>query len=278
MRFIDAFVDQLELPKVGFVVAEVKAKGRPVFDPKVFLKLYLYGYLNGLRSSRKLEKEALFNIEVHWLLGKLAPNYHSIADFRKFNPQALRSTFKLFVLFLKHADLIKGQVVAIDGTKVRASNSKKNNCSPKKIERHMVYIEGKTNEYLSELDRNDLQDQPERLNHIQQKIAKLIANKIKYEVLGDSLSQSQEPQLSTTDADARALLIQGQAVEVSWQYAGSGRPEALVVAPTPSTATIGMHLVILPLIPKLVWGFVGLGWSVFYGIAFWLLPSFLHKP
>ena len=216
VRFIDAFVDQLELPKLGFIVADVKTEGRPAFDPKVFLKLYLYGYLNGLRSSRKLEKEAIRNVEVHWLLGYLSPNYHSIFDFRKINPQALRSTFKLFVLFLKDADLITGEVVAIDGTKVRASNSKKNNYSAKKIARHLAYIEERTNEYLSELDRNDQQDQPERVSQVEEKIAKLKANKIKYEVLSEALSESQAPQISTTDPDARALLVQGQVVEVSY--------------------------------------------------------------
>ncbi len=87
----------------------------------MFLKLYLYSYLNGLRSSRKLEKEATRNVEVHWLLGSLVPNYHSIADFRKLNPKALKSTFKLFVLFLKNADLITGDVIAMDGTKIRAN-------------------------------------------------------------------------------------------------------------------------------------------------------------
>jgi len=231
VRFIDAFVDQLELPKLGFIISEVKTEGRPAFNPKVFLKLYLYGYLNGLRSSRKLEKEAVRNVEVHWLLGQLAPNYHSIADFRKINPKALRSTYKLFVLFLKDADLITGQVIAMDGTKVRANNSKKNNYSPKKIARHLAYIEEKTNEYLSELDRNDMQDQPERVSQVQEKIAKLKANKIKYEVLGEALAKSEETQISTTDPDARALLVQGQVVEVSYNLqAAVDHKHNLVVA------------------------------------------------
>jgi transposase len=91
----------------------------------VFLKLYIYGYLNGIRSSPKLAKECVRNIELQWLMSGLKPNYHSIADFRKVNPQALRNTFKLFVLFLKDANLITGEVIAIDGTKTRAHNSKK---------------------------------------------------------------------------------------------------------------------------------------------------------
>jgi transposase len=115
VRFIDAFVAHLELDKLGFVIPNEKTEGRPAFNPKVFLKLYFYGYLNGIRSSRKLEKEAIHNVEVHWLLAGLAPNYHTIADFRKTNPYALKATFKLFVLFLKDADLITGEVVAMDG-------------------------------------------------------------------------------------------------------------------------------------------------------------------
>ena len=97
VRFVDAFVEKLELNQLGFVVNEIKSEGRPAFNPKAFLKIYLYGYLNGLRSSRKLEKECKRNIELQWLTGKLVPNYHSIADFRKANALALRNTFKLFV-------------------------------------------------------------------------------------------------------------------------------------------------------------------------------------
>jgi len=231
VRFVDAFVDQLDLGKLGFVVAEVKAEGRPAFNPKVFLKLYLYGYLNGLRSSRKLEKEATRNVEVHWLLGSLIPNYHSIADFRKLNPKALKSTFKLFVLFLKNADLITGDVIAMDGTKIRANNSKKNNFSPKKILRHLEYIEEKTNEYLAELDKNDTLEQPEKVRHVKEKIARLKANKINYEVLGEALDKSGDTQVSTTDPDARALLVQGQVVEVSYNMqAAVDQKHNLIVA------------------------------------------------
>ncbi|MEM0576711.1 transposase [Flavobacterium polysaccharolyticum] len=100
----------------------MKASG---FESKVFLKLYLYGYLNGLRSSRKLEKESIRNIQLQWLLCGIVPNYHSISDFRKHNPSGLKKMFKLFVSFLKDADLIAGETIAIDGTKSRAHNSKK---------------------------------------------------------------------------------------------------------------------------------------------------------
>lgn len=231
VRFIDAFVNQLELAKLGFTVVAIKTEGRPAFDPTLFLKLYFYGYLNGLRSSRKLEREALRNIELQWLLAGLAPNYHSIADFRKLNPKALKATFKLFVLFLKDADLIAGEIVAMDGTKIRASNSKKNNYNAKKIARHLAYIEEKTNAYFAELDQNDAHEQPERVSKVQEKIAKLKANKIRYELLNETLNHSQEPQISTTDADARALLVQGQVVEVCYNMqAAVDQKHSLVVA------------------------------------------------
>ena len=127
VRFIDAFVGKLELSKLGFSISAIKIEGRPAYNPKVFLKLYFYGYLNGLRSSRKLEKESIRNVEVHWLLGSLTPNYHSIADFRKLNPKALKATFKLFVLFLKDADLITGQVIAMESTSNNAHVVSKGN-------------------------------------------------------------------------------------------------------------------------------------------------------
>ena len=114
VRFLEAFVEKLELDKLGFSVATAKTEGRPAFESKIFLKLYFYGYINGIRSSRKLERECARNIELQWLLNALCPNYHSIADFRKTNPKALQSTFKLFVSFLHDADLVGGKVVAID--------------------------------------------------------------------------------------------------------------------------------------------------------------------
>lgn len=231
VRFIDAFVDKLDLSQLNFRIFENKVEGRPSFNPKVFLKLYFYGYLNGIRSSRRLEKECLRNIELHWLLGKLSPNYHSIADFRKVNPLALKNTFKLFVMFLKDLDLIGGGVVAVDGTKFRASNSKKNNFNQKKIDRQLVYIEEKTKEYLSELDKNDVTEEAEKVTQIQEKIERLKTNKIKYEQLENQLKDTIDPQISTTDPDAGALLIHGQVVEVAYnQQAAVDEKHKLVVA------------------------------------------------
>ena len=216
VRFIEAFVNHIDPLKIGFQPKILKTEGRPNFRLEVFLKLYLYGYLNGVRSSRRLEKECFRNIEVQWLLEDIRPNYHSIADFRKDNPKALKQLFKLFVSFLKDAELIAGETIAIDGTKSRAHNSKKANYNQKKIDKHKEYIQAKSQEYLDQLDQNDIQENPVAIKNIQQKIERLKQNKIKYELLEEELKNSGEPQISTTDADARALLVQGQVVEVSY--------------------------------------------------------------
>jgi transposase len=216
VRFIDAFVAGIDLVKIGFIQRVLKTQGRPSFDTKVFLKIYLYGYLNGIRSSRRLEKECLRNLEMQWLLEAIVPNYHSISDFRKDNPKALKQLFKVFVSFLKDADLVAGETIAIDGTKSRAHNGKKANFNQKKIDKHLSYIEAKTEEYLNALDQNDVQENTTTVTNIQQKIARLKQNKIKYELLEEELKTSGEPQVSTTDAQARALLVQGQVVEVSY--------------------------------------------------------------
>jgi transposase len=231
VRFLDAFVDKLELKELQFVQTSIKTEGRPAFEPATFLKLYLYGYLNGLRSSRKLERECVRNIELQWLLCGQNPNYHSIADFRKNNPIALKNTFKLFVLFLKDCELIGGETVAIDGTKVRASNSKKNNYNQKKIDRHLAYIQEKTNEYLQQLETNDQAESNLDIAHVTAKIERLKTAKIKYETIQKQLSDTIEPQVSTTDPDARALLVHGQVVEVSYNVqAAVDEKHKLVVA------------------------------------------------
>lgn len=216
VRFIDAFVESLELSKLGFVVRTLKGEGRPSYNSKMFLKIYLYGYLNGIRSSRKLAKECFRNIEMQWLTEDIRPNYHSISDFRKENPVALKNLFKLFVSFLKDADLISGETIAIDGTKSRAHNSKKANFNQKKIDKHLEYIEAKSQEYLDALEENDVKENPVKIQNIQQKIERLKQNKIRYELLEEKLKANGEPQISTTDNDARALLVQGQVVEISF--------------------------------------------------------------
>jgi transposase len=217
VRLIDCFVQKIDLQRIGFAVRPPRTEGRPAFNERVFLALYLYGYQNGVRSSRALERECARNLEVRWLLGELCPNYHSIADFRKNNPTALRNTFRLFVDFLQHTRLLGGHTVAIDGTKVRANNSRKNNHSAQKIARHIARIDAQTQAYLNTLDDTDrleAQEQPPRFSD--KKLDELRQSRLRYEVLGEVLVKSGDTQLSTTDPDARALPIRGTEVAVGY--------------------------------------------------------------
>jgi len=216
VRFIDAFVSSIDLTKLGFVLKTLKQEGRPSYQTDLFLRLYLYGYLNGIRSSRKFERECVRNLELQWLLHGICPNYHSISDFRKDNPQALKNLFKLFVSFMKDANLVSGETIAIDGTKSRANNSKKANFSQKKIDRHLEYIDEKAAEYLEQLTAADAKNDVIKVTDIEGKLAILKERKINYEILEKKLQESGEPQISTTDEDARALLVQGQVVEVCY--------------------------------------------------------------
>ena len=140
----------------------------------------------------------------------------SVSDFRKDNPLALKQLFKLFVSFLKDADLITGETIAIDGTKSRAHNSKKANFNQKKIDKHLEYIETRTQEYLDAIEENDTRESHSKIQNIKQKIERLKQNRIRYELLEEKLKESSEPQISTTDSDSRALLVQGQVVEISY--------------------------------------------------------------
>lgn len=220
VRVIDGFVEALDTGKLGFkhVLAD---EGRPPFHPVTMLKLYLYGYMNRVRSSRRLERECERNIEVKWLLGNLIPNYHSISDFRKIHGKEFKTVFKLFVLFLKDNELLGRTTVGIDGSKYRAVNSKKNNYNDKKVERHLAYIENKAGEYLEELDRLDEEENQSkekliRKQDIKKKLKQLKERKINYECIQKEIEQSDDGQVSATDSESRALIINKNIVEVSY--------------------------------------------------------------
>lgn len=236
VRFIDAFVDKLDLKQLGvqsLTLADKKKEGRAAFSDALLLKIYLYAYLNGIRSSRKLEREAIRNIELQWLLQGLCPNYHTISDFRKVNAIALQNLFKLFVSFLKDAGLIGGKLIAVDGTKIRGSNSKKNNYNAKKIQRHLDYIEQKSKALLEEFERTDAKEEEGlSLGDVQEKLARLQEHKIQYEALQNQLEQTNEPQVSTTDPDARALLVRGVVVEVGYNVQAAVDAEHKLVVAT----------------------------------------------
>jgi transposase len=132
VRLIDAFIDKLDLQKLGFSRIVHNSEGRPPYAPAILLKLYLYGYLNKIRSSRKLENECSRNIELQWLLQNLQPNYHTIADFRKLHSLPLQNMFRLYVQVLSDADLLGKTTIGIDGSKFKAVNSRKNNYNQKR--------------------------------------------------------------------------------------------------------------------------------------------------
>jgi transposase len=185
VRFIDAFVDSLNMEKLGFKHSIPADTERPSYKPSDLLKLYVYGYLNQVRSSRKLEKECHRNIEVMWLLKKLAPDFKTIADFRKNNVECIKGVFKEFVYLCKSLDLYGAQLIAIDGTKFKAVNSKSNNLNEKTVALRLKQTEEKIAEYLKEMDQNDTADSAEdesiNVDELKEKICKLEEEKQRYE-------------------------------------------------------------------------------------------------
>ena len=155
VRLIDLFVDSLDMKQMGFNINHIE-NGRPDYHPKDLLKLFIYGYLNRIRSSRQLEKATKINIEVIWLLKGLIPDHNTIANFRKDNSKAIKKVSRATVQIAKYFELIGGKLLAGDSTKLRAQNSKKNNYyNQKKIDRHIVYIDNKLDEYNKILSEND---------------------------------------------------------------------------------------------------------------------------
>jgi len=223
VRLIDAFIEKLDLQQLGFQKTVHHSEGRPPYAPQVLLKLYLYGYLNKIRSSRKLERECSRNIELQWLLQNLSPNYHTIADFRKLYSQALQSMFRLYVHFLSEAGLLGKTTIAVDGSKFKAVNSKKNNYNQKKIDKHQQFIKDKAEKYLQELDELDKQEQTKskedldiKRENIKQGLEKLKERTIKYDNLQQQLNNTTDKQISTTDPDSRSILITKSIVEVAY--------------------------------------------------------------
>jgi transposase len=250
VRLIDAFIEKLELEKLGFTNTVHKSEGRPPYAPQVLLKLYLYGYLNKIRSSRKLEKECSRNIELQWLLQNLQPNYHTIADFRKLHAQPLQSMFRLYVQFLDDAGLLGKTTIGIDGSKFKAVNSKKNNYpqgpvgNQKKIDKHRQFITDKTERYLQELDELDKQEQTTGKEELQLKrekiaegLAKLTERTIKYDILQDQLNNTDDKQISTNDPDSRSIIIVKNIVEVAYNTQNAVDDKHNLIVHTQATNT-----------------------------------------
>ena len=195
VRIVDAFVDAIDLKSFGFAHVYCEEEGRPPYPPSALLKLYLYGYRYGIRTTRKLEREAQTNIEAMWLLSGLRPKYRTIADFRKNHTKAFREVFRRFVCLLKEWGLVDGETVAIDSFKIRGSNSLKNNFNEKKLRRHLDYIDSQIREYESLLDNNDKEEDKKELN---KKIKERKEKKQHYEQIKTALIESGEEQISLT--------------------------------------------------------------------------------
>ena len=218
IRIIDEYIQQLDLKSLHFKRAATPLMGRPPYHPKDMLKLYLYGYLNRIRSSRRLEQEAIRNLEVIWLLKKLKPDFKTIADFRKDNKKALKKVFRDFTKLCDEWELFGKELVAIDGSKFRACNSKKNNYNSKKLERHLKYLDEKIENYIQELDHHDRAEaslEKPDVNTITERIQQLKDRKEKYQQYIRKLKQSGENEISTTDPDSR-LMANHNNVEVSY--------------------------------------------------------------
>jgi transposase len=194
VRMIDLFVDSLSIKDFGFRTDFIE-NGRPAYHPEDLLRLFIYGYLNKVRTSRDLEKECKRNIEVMWLLKCLRPDHNTISNFRMLNPQAIKKVFRATVQIAKHFDLIGGTLIAGDSTKLRAQNSKKNNYNQAKIDRHVAYIDNKLEGYTRALAEND----GDNRQLISDEIAKQQKRKAEYKEIEKELIESGEPQVSTSD-------------------------------------------------------------------------------
>lgn len=207
VRFIDAFVDGLEMEAMGFDRTAPRETGRPPYDPRDLLKLYIYGYLNRVRTGRMLERECQHNVEVMWLMRKLRPDFKTITDFRKDNRKAFKAVFRQFVLLCKELELLGGELVAVDGSKFKAVNSGQKNFTRKKLERRLKEIDHKVESYLDEMERADQaeKDQPMEGEDLKHKIEKLKERKGRYEELLKALRASGASQISLTDPDSRSM-------------------------------------------------------------------------
>jgi transposase len=232
VRLLDAFVGSLDLFALGFARAIPAETGRPPYAPGDLLRLYLYGYLHRIRSSRALERECHRNVEVIWLLGRLAPDFKTIADFRRDHRQSFKAVHRQFYLLCQKLGLFGGQLVAIDGTKLCAVNAREANFNQKKLKELIARADARLEEYLKQLDASDATEaHEEQLTRAQleEKIAALREKKEWHEELLAQLEESDEKQLSTTDPDARKMhAAQGTVVAYNAQSAVDDKHKLIV--------------------------------------------------
>jgi len=214
VRVIDVFVEEIDLAELGFSGVDPEATGRPSYHPSVLLKLYIYGYLNRVQSSRRLEREAGRNVEVMWLTGRLAPDHKTIADFRKDNGGAIRQVCSRFVVLCRRMGLLAQASVAIDGSKFKAVNNRDKNFTRAKMARRTAQIEESVARYLQQLDSADRQGPSEALEtkttRLKEKIAKLKEEMQRLHALEIRMLATPDQQISLTDPDARSMATSGR--------------------------------------------------------------------
>jgi len=209
VRFIDAFVDGLAMEELGFDRTAPQETGRPPYDPRDLLRLYIYGYVNRIRTGRTLERECRRNVELMWLMRKLRPDFKTITDFRKDNRKAFKGVFRQFVLLCKGLGLVGGELVAFEVSKFKAVNSGQRNFSQKKLEERLKKIDEKVERYLDEMERGDKEGKDTEISvaELKQKIEKLKERKGRYEELLKELGASGQSQVSLTDPESRAMAL-----------------------------------------------------------------------
>src|ERR1700693_2183964 len=214
VRVIDLFVDRLDLAGLEFDGVDPEATGRPAYHPSVLLKLYIYGYLNRVQSSRRLEREAGRNVEVMWLTGRLVPDHKTIADFRKDNGRAIRQGCARFIMLCRALGLFADVSVAIDGSKFKAVNNRDKNFTRAKMARRMAQIEENVGRYLRQLDSADRQEpslaRTTKTTRLKEKIAKQKEERQRLHGLKTRMLGAPDQQISLTDPDSRSMATSGR--------------------------------------------------------------------
>ena len=206
VRVIDVFVNEINLESLGFNRVQAKQTGRPCYHPATLLKLYIYGYLNRIQSSRRLEKETHRNVELMWLVERLQPDFKTIADFRKDNGKGIKNACRQFVQLCRQMNMFSDAVFAIDGSKFKAVNAKKNNFTPQKAKDHIALIETSISDYLLKLDSADANDKSDKdVGLMQDKLAWLKNRLVELQEIEEAVNAHPDKQLSLNDPDARLM-------------------------------------------------------------------------
>jgi transposase len=217
VRTVDAFIEELDLKQLGFAGADPASTGRPAYHPAVLLKIYIYGYLNRIASSRRLEREAQRNVELMWLTGRLAPDFKTIADFRHDNGEGIRNVCRRFVQLCRDLKLFTQAIVAIDSSKFKAVNSRDRNFTPGKVDKRQEQIEESIQRYLTALETADRTQPAEveaKTERLRQKISTLREQMRRMDTIREELKEQPDEQISLTDPDARAMASQAKGTGV----------------------------------------------------------------